>query len=203
MPGGDCLNGMDFHHFLKIAGGIGALALFVPMAVEVVKDGGAGQSFATWLLWAALDTILTVSLFLQHGNYLLPLGFAAGGIVLTTLLLVKGRFAWDRMDNVILVLVLGCLIGWKLGGAKTATVAATLGICLAGIPGLVELWRNPQRKVGNIWGWYVLANGLAFLGGTAMTVEERFSPGVFAIYSLLMFVASRKPGAAKPPLPAQ
>ena len=130
----------------------------------MVKDGGAGQSFATWLLWAALDTILTVSLFLQHGNYLLPLGFAAGGIVLTTLLLVKGRFAWGRMDNVILVLVLGCLIGWKLGGAKTATVAATLGICLAGIPGLVELWRNPQRKVGNIWGWYVLANGLAFLG---------------------------------------
>ena len=194
---------MDFHNFLKIAGGIGALALFVPMAVEVVKDGGAGQSFATWLLWAALDTILTVSLFLQHGNYLLPLGFAAGGIVLTTLLLLKGRFAWGRMDNVILLLVLGCLTGWKLGGAKTATVAATLGICLAGIPGLVELWRNPQRKVGNIWGWYVLANGLAFWGGTAITVEERFAPGVFAAYSLLMFFASRKPGAAKPSLPAQ
>ena len=190
---------MDFHDFLKITGGIGALALFVPMAVEVVKDGGAGQSFATWMLWAALDTILTISLLLQHGNYLLPLGFAAGGIVLTTLLLLKGRFAWGRMDNVILLLVIGCLIGWKLGGAKTATVAATLGICLAGIPGLVELWRNPQRKVGNIWGWYVLANGLAFLGGTAMTVEERFAPGVFAAYSLLMFVASRRRSMAKPP----
>ena len=189
---------MDFHDFLKITGGIGALALFVPMAVEMVKDGGAGQSFATWMLWAALDTILTISLFLQHGNYLLPLGFATGGIALTTLLLVKGRFAWGRMDSVILVLVLGCLVGWKLGGAKTAAVAATLGICLAGIPGLVELWRNPQRKVGNIWGWYMLANGLAFLGGTAMTMEERFAPGVFAVFSLLMFVASRKPPVARP-----
>jgi hypothetical protein len=194
---------MDFHDLLKITGGIGALALFVPMAVEVIKDGGAGQSFATWLLWAALDTILTISLLLQHGNYLLPLGFAAGGIVLTTLLLAKGRFAWGRMDNVILLLVLGCLVGWKLGGAKTATVAATLGICLAGIPGLVELWRNPQRKVGNIWGWYVLANGLAFWGGTAMTVEERFAPGVFAVFSLLMFVASRRRCVSIPPLPAQ
>src|ERR1035441_1540654 len=128
---------MDFHDFLKIAGGIGALALFVPMAVEAIKDGGASQSFATWLLWAALDTILTISLFLQRGNYLLPLGFAAGGIALTTLLLVKRRFAWSRMDSVILALVLGCLIGWRLGGGKTATVAATLGICLAGVPGLV------------------------------------------------------------------
>ncbi len=54
---------MDFHDFLKLTGGIGALALFVPMAIEVVKDAGAGQSFATWMLWAALDTILTVSLF--------------------------------------------------------------------------------------------------------------------------------------------
>lgn len=194
---------MDFHDVLKLAGGIGALALFVPMTVEVIKDGGAGQSFATWLLWAMLDTILTVSLFLQHGNFLLPLGFATGGIALTTVLLVKGRFAWGRLDSVILVLVLGCLVGWRLGGARTATVAATLGICLAGIPGLVELWRNPQRKVGNIWGWYVLANGLSFLGGTAMTVEERFAPGAFGAYSLLMFVASRRPGAAKPLFPVR
>jgi hypothetical protein len=190
---------MDFHDFLKIAGGIGALALFVPMAIEVMKDGG-GQSFATWILWAALDSILTVSVIQQHGNFLLPLGFATGGIVLTGLLLAKGRMAWGRLDTVILALVLGCLAGWKLGGAKAATVAATMAICLAGIPGLIELWRNPQRQVGNIWGWYVLANGLAFLGGTAMTVEERFAPGVFAAYALLMFLVSRKP-VGRPPMP--
>jgi hypothetical protein len=190
---------MDLHDALKLAGGVGALALFVPMAARIIKDNGAGQSFATWLLWAALDSILTISLFLQHGNYLLPLGFAAGGIALTALLLVHGRFAWSRLDSVFLVLVLGCLAGWKLGGAKTATVAATLGICLAGIPGLVELWRNPQRKVGNIWGWYVLANGLSFLGGTAMTVEERFAPAVFAVFSAVMVIAGfRKRPAAGP-----
>jgi hypothetical protein len=101
------------------------------------------------------------------------------------------------MDTVFLMLVVGCLAGWKLGGAMTATVAATLGICLAGVPGLVELWRNPQRQVGKIWGWYVLANGLSFLGGTAMTVEERFAPAVFAAFSALMVVAGfrNKPAA--------
>jgi hypothetical protein len=188
---------MDLHGFLKLAGGVSALALFIPMATRIVKDGGAGQSFATWLLWAALDTILAVSIIEQHGNFLLPLGFALGSAVMT-LLLAQSRFAWSRMETVTLALVLGCLAGWKLGGARIATVAATTGICLAGIPGLVELWRNPQRQVGNIWGWYVLANGLAFLGGTALTVEERFAPGVFAVFSLLMFVASRKPPAARP-----
>jgi len=192
---------MDFHDFLKIIGGLGALALFVPLAAGIIKDGGAGQSFATWILWTALDIILTLSIIRQHGNFLLPLGFAFGSAGMTLLLLVKGRFAWGRMDCVTLALVLGCLGGWALGGAKTATVAATTGICLAGIPGLIELWRNPQRAVGNLWGWYVLANGLAFLGGTAMTVRERFAPGAFAAFSVLMFMASRKQPAARPPQP--
>lgn len=184
---------MDFHDVLKIAGGVGALALFVPMAIGAVRDGG-GQSFATWILWACLDSILTVSTILQQGNFLLPLGFAVGGWVLTGILLVKGRFAWSRLDTVILVLVLGCLAGWKLGGAQTAIIAATLAICVAGIPGLLELWRQPQRAIGNLWAGYVLANGLAFLGGTAMTVPERFAPALFAAFSLLMFLASRKDG---------
>ncbi|HLX95211.1 MAG TPA: hypothetical protein VKU37_05660 [Verrucomicrobiae bacterium] len=183
---------MDIHGVLKMVGGIGVLVLFVPMAVEVLKRGGAGQSFATWILWATLDSILTVSTLQQHGNFLLPLGFALGGWVLTGLLLVKGRFAWGRLDSAILVFVFGCLAGWKLGGARTAIISATLAICLAGLPGLMELWRHPQRAVGNIWAGYVLANGLAFLGGTAMTVEERFAPAMFAAFAMLMFIASRK-----------
>jgi hypothetical protein len=189
---------MDLHGILKLAGGIGALALFVPMAASIIRENGAGQSCATWLLWATLDAILAVSIIQQHGNFLLPLGFAAGSASLTLLLLVKGRFVWGRMESATAVLVAGCLIGWKLGGARAATIATPLGICLAGVPGLVELWRNPQRRVGNLWGWYVPANGLAFLGGTAMTVQERFAPGVFAVFSLLMFLASRKPTAARP-----
>ncbi|MGA2684562.1 MAG: hypothetical protein ABSF51_05880 [Verrucomicrobiota bacterium] len=183
---------MDIHDVLKMAGGIGVVVLFVPMVIEVVKNSGDGQSFSTWILWATLDTILTLSTIQRHGNFLLPLGFALGGSVLTGLLLVKGRFAWGRLDSVILVFVFGCLAGWKLGGARTAIVSATLAICLAGIPGLMELWSHPQRAVGNIWAGYVLANGLAFLGGTAMTVEERFAPALFAAFGMLMFIASRK-----------
>jgi len=182
---------MDLHSLLKLVGGIGALGLFVPLAREIIRDGG-GQSFATWILWAMLDTTLTASSVAAHGNFLLPLGFAVGGWILTVLLLVKKRFAWGRLDTLILALVLGCLAVWRWGGAETAIIAATLAICIAGIPGLIELWRNPQRGVGNIWAAYAVANGLAFLGGTAMTVPERFAPALFAIFSLAMFAASRR-----------
>jgi hypothetical protein len=56
----------------------------------------------------------------------------------------------------------------------------------------MELWRHPQRAVGNVWAGFVVANGFAFLGGTAMTVEERFAPALFATFAMLMFLASRK-----------
>jgi hypothetical protein len=183
---------MDFHEVLKIAGGAGTLAMFIPMAVEILRRGTAGQSFSTWFLWALLDTILSASTILKHGNYLLPLGYALGGWCLTGLLLAKGRFAWGRLDSVVLALVIGCLAGWGLGGAKTAIISATSATCAATIPGLVELWREPLRAVGNVWAGFMLANAVSFLGGTAMTVEERFTPAVFTILSGLMVVASRR-----------
>lgn len=188
---------MDIRLCLQIAGGALALALFAPLLVGVFKDGGVGQSFATWLLWASLDTTATVSIMLEHGNYYVVLGFAIGGVFMTLALLYKGRFGWGWFDTVILLLVLACLATWMAGGPKTATIAATLGICVAGIPALLALWREPNRQLGNLWGWYTLANGLAFLGGRAMTVEERFAPGVFALQSLAMFAVSRRNAGGK------
>jgi hypothetical protein len=183
---------MDLHQCLRIAGGLLALLLFIPMIARIIKYGAEGQSGASWLLWGALDAILTVSLIQQAGNYLLPLGFAIGDVALVVLLLAKGKFKWSRFDSGILGLVIGCVIAWNQGGPRMAAIASTLGVCIAGIPGLIAMWKEPQRKVGTIWAGYILANGLAFFGGTAMTVEERFAPAMFAAYSLAMFATSRR-----------
>ncbi|HEX4264644.1 MAG TPA: hypothetical protein VH597_09920 [Verrucomicrobiae bacterium] len=183
---------MDYHQSLKIAGGLVALLLFVPMVLGILKDGADGHSGASWLLWGALDTVLTITIIEQHGNFLLPLGFAIGDVLLVILLLAKGRFQWGRFETVILALVIACIIIWKFSGPKSATIAATLGVCIALLPGLLAMWKRPQRKLGNIWAGYILANVLSFFGGTAMTIEERFAPGVFALCALAMFLASRR-----------
>jgi hypothetical protein len=183
---------MDYHQCLQIAGGLLALLLFIPLIASIVKEGAEGQSGATWLLWGALDTILTFSLLWTGGNYLLPLGFAIGDIAVVILLVVKGKFSWSKFETVILLMVIACLGAWKLAGPMIAAISSTLAVVIAGIPGLRAMLRNPQRRIGNIWTGYVLANVLSFFGGTAMTVKERFTPGVFAFFALLMFVASRK-----------
>jgi hypothetical protein len=166
--------------------------LFVPMLFVAMADRGEGQSFASWILWGALDTILIFSLLERHGNFWVPAGFAVGDFFIAALLLFYRRIRWRQFETIILLLVLACLAAWKFGGPTLATISATVGICVAGLPGLKELWTNPQRNVGNVWAGYTLANGLSFLGGTAMTVEERFAPAAFTLFSMAMFVASRR-----------
>jgi hypothetical protein len=107
-------------------------------------------------------------------------------------LVSKGRFRWGLFETVILAMVIGCMAAWKLAGPKMATISATMGVCVAGVPGWLAMLKYPQSKVGNVWAGYILANALSFFGGTAMTIQERFAPGVFALCSLAMFIASRK-----------
>lgn len=182
---------MDYHESLKLAGGLLALLLFIPFVLTVLKEGAEGQSCATWFLWGVLDTILTISLAESHGNFWLPLGFAIGDVVLVVLLLIKGKLQWGWFESGILALVIACIVAWKLGGPITAAVSSTLAVCVAGIPGLVAMLKSPQPRIGNVWAGYVVANGLSFFGGTAMVVQERFAPGVWAVCSLVMFAASR------------
>src|SRR5260221_3794181 len=141
---------MDLHEFLKLAGGLLALVLFVPMIVEIVRTRAAGQSFATWGLWALLDSILTITLWQQHGNYLLSLGFAVGGVFLSAVLLAQGGWAWGKIETVIALMVLASLAVWKFSSTRHATISVTAGICIAGIPGIVEMARKPQRSAAQL-----------------------------------------------------
>jgi hypothetical protein len=180
---------MDIHAMLKLAGGLVAMVIYVPMIVEIIRARGAGQSFATWGLWAVLDGILTITLWQQHGNYLLSLGFALGGAALTVTLLVQGGWAWGKFETLIALMVLAGIAVWKFSGPRNATIAVTVAVCIAGIPGFVEMLRKPQPAAGKLWAGFTVANVLAFFGGTAMTVEERLVPVAFTALCGLMVVA--------------
>jgi hypothetical protein len=177
---------MNGHDLLKLAGGVLALALYVPMIVEIIQARGAGQSFATWGLWAVLDTILTITLWQQHGNYLISLGFAVGGVALAAVLLAQGSWTWGRFETVTALMVLASLAVWKFSDSRNATIAVTTAICVAGIPGFVEMLRQPQPAAARLWAGFTVANLLAFFGGTAMTVKERLVPAAFTVLCALM-----------------
>jgi len=186
---------MDFHALLKISSGVLALLMIVPLVASAIRQNGAGQSLAMWALWALLDTTVTVSLIAQGGNFWLTAGFTLGSLVLAGVLLVKGRFFWSWVESLIAALVVVCLVIWKLSGPQVATVATTVAIVIAGVPGMIELWRSPQRAQALVWAGYTAANLLALVGGTAWSLEERFAPAVFAVQTLGLTIIGlrRKP----------
>jgi len=188
MSGGYRLT-MNGHDIFKLAGGVLAIGLYLPMIVEIVRTRGAGQSFASWGLWAVLDSILTITLWQQHGNYLLSLGYALGGIGLAAVVLRQGHWSWGKFETIIALMVLTSLVVWKFSGPRNATIAVTVAVCIAGIPGFVDMRRNPQPSAGKVWAGFTVANVLAFSGGTAMTVEERLVPVAFTLLCGLMAVA--------------
>jgi hypothetical protein len=177
---------MNYHNVLSTAGGALAVLLFIPMFIRVVREKGAGQSFATWLLWAALDGILILSLIEQRGNFWIVVGFAAGDMLIASALAWQRRFNWSWFETLVLLLVGACVFGWQTAGPRAGMIFSVVAVCLAGVPGFLSLKRNPDRHTANIWLGYATANVLSFFGGTSMSLEQRLAPGVFAICSLLM-----------------
>lgn len=177
---------MNYHHILSAVGGLLALLMFIPMFRQVLRENGDGQSFASWLLWGSLDGILIATLIEQGGNFWIVVGFTLGDLLIAGTLAWQRKFNWGRFETMTLLLVVICVVGWKLAGPRTATVFSILAVCVAGVPGFLTLKRNPDRKTGNVWLGYSVANVLSFFGGTAMTLEQRLAPGVFTVASLLM-----------------
>lgn len=183
---------MTYHDLLSTAGGIFAVLMFVPMFVRILRESGAGQSFASWLLWGVLDLILIISLIEQDGNFWFVIGFAVGDLAIAGLLAWQRRFNWGGFETMILSLVILCIIGWKTAGPRAATLFSIAGVCIAGVPGFISLKRNPDRKTARVWLGFSFANVLSLFGGDALTLEQSLAPAVFTAASLLMFWAGWK-----------
>lgn len=171
------------------AGGLLAFLLYIPL-IRGILNGKVKQNFAAWFLWVSLDTILLVSTIIEKGNFLLLVFYVIGGSLVTASLLYKKLFKWTWFEWFILALVIICLVVWNMSGSKTAIVASTLAVFIAGVPQIVESWIKPDRQSGLIYMGYVVANFLSLLGGKGWTIEERFYPATCVVLCGLIAIAA-------------
>jgi len=178
---------------LILAGTALALVLYIPLCKQI-STGNVKQNLATWILWSILDGIAAGTLIIQHGNFLLPAAYTLGGATTVLCILISTKkTGWTWFESFITLLVIICLIVWASSGAKTATIASSLALVLAGVPQLIESYRKPWDTPVLIYIGYTTANILSVLGGKDWSVEERFYPSSASIYCLVVsIVALRK-----------
>ncbi len=155
--------------------------------------GDSEQNFTTWILWGVLDGIAAATIFFQSGSWAIPAVYAVGSTATAFLILKSGTVSWTWFDTMIICMVVACMVIWKVSGARTATIASTVAVTIAGIPQLVETWKKPEGSPFPVYLMFVVGNSLATAGAKSWSVEERLYPAVcIALTTAYLLAMSRK-----------
>ena len=172
------------------------LIAYSPLVYGVLTDNHSGQSFATWALWTTLD-IITLSIAIKEKkSYMVILSvFTALGFVMTTILLAKHMVSWGTKETIVCGAVIVSFIGWYYfqilkKDSWTATIVATATEITAGIPLLIEIWKNdsPQTTTLLSFSGLLIANCISVYGAKAWTVQDRLFSTSFALYNILIII---------------
>lgn len=176
----------------QLASVILALGLYVPLGLQILS-GKVKQNSATFFLWALLDTIATVSLYMQGGNYQLPLAYVLGCGFIIACILKTRTFSWTSFESFVSILVLISVFAWWVSGPYWATIFSTAGVVLSGLPQVRDSWRDPETSPMLLYIGYAIANLLSTIGGKSWSVEERlYSMACFFLVLMVVGATSRK-----------
>ncbi len=177
---------------LAVISGICALLLYIPLCLQLYRSI-LRQNIATWILWVILDVIATLSIWWQGGNYFLVAMYVIGGSVTVCFIFKSRLFSWTWLESLVTTLVIASIVLWLLSGARLAIVMSTLGVVIAGIPQLVDSWRNPWGNSVAIYLGFTVVNFLAVIAGKDWTIEERFYPTSCSLLCFcITFATARK-----------
>lgn len=165
--------------------------LFLSVCVQVLR--GKPQNFASWILWTTLTGVAAATLIAQGGNYSIALAYTIGNGAVSLCILKSRSFSWTRLENVVTVLVLICLVVWAVSGARAATIATTCAFLIAGMPQLKDTYRKPRNTSVFIYAGYSVASSFSVLSGKDWSVEQRLFPvALVVLNSSVALVAARK-----------
>ena len=177
-----------------LAGALVAGSVYITLCIQIAR--GTPQNFATWVLWAMIDIVATMSIASTKGNFLLPLVYAAGRIATaTTIFLVFRKFQWTSVETMTAVLVVFCLATYLLLGGEAGTIVSTISVGIAGIPQAGDLWMKPRENsysVLLVYTGFLASNVFTAIGGRYWSIEERYYPVFCAVMCMvIVYVIAR------------
>lgn len=177
---------------LEIVTVITGLVPYALLVIGILK-GTVKQSFATWILWLALDGIVLRGIIVQHGSPILFSVFTFGTLIVTIVLIVKKQFAWGKFESFVAFLVGVCIAIYLTSGAYMATIATTAALSIAGIPQVIDTYKNPHQTSTTAYLLFTISSLLAIIGADAWTVPDRLpQTNSFGFCIIIMLLSLKK-----------
>jgi hypothetical protein len=165
-----------------------AAVTYTYLVITASLDTGAGLSFSTYALWAALAWIVYFAMKKRGANPNVVLVYALGSTSTTIVLLIKGRFGWSPMESFVAFLVILCIYVWFSKGAKWAIVFSVAAGTIASIPLIWMTWKDPSSSRALANSSFLLVNILAFISAKAWTLEDRLYSVANIIVCVLLVI---------------
>jgi hypothetical protein len=171
-----------------ILGVVIAICMYIPLSVQILS-GKAEQNLVSWFLWAVLDGVAAGSLILQKGNFILPLVYTLGSLIIAIFIFVKSKSAiWTRLEMMVVIMVGICMVIWYFSGSYYATIASSVAACIAGIPVILDSYHNPHKQPLFVYAGYCVANLFSTIAGKEWSVQERFYPFCMSAFTVLVVI---------------
>ncbi|MEK7390809.1 MAG: hypothetical protein AAB635_01590 [Patescibacteria group bacterium] len=173
---------------IGLIGGLISAVVIVAFAIYLATNS-IPQNIASWIMWTILDTLILISC-LAAGNKRpwLPAGYTLGAFLVTLILLTRGVWHWGTVETISAIGATAATACWWKLGPKSAIIASTLAMTLAGIPAMNDAWFRPDPASWWLWGGVAFSCALSCYGAKAWTIEERFFPCSSFIFNTTMTI---------------
>lgn len=179
---------------LSVIAGVLFIAGFIPY-IRAILAGETKPAKASWLIWASLDTITIVGMYVQNSLNSQIIGAMTGAWIVTALAVKYGVSGWTKVDK---FCIAGAVIGivlWKMFSNPNLGIATSASVCFLGsIPTFVSAWKDPSKEDKIAWTIFWVSCVCAMLAIPKLTFEDVCQPlSFFLVETIMMFILYIRP----------
>ncbi len=181
---------MEYGRLAGIAGGIVALAAFVPYIRAIIK-GTTTPNRATWLIWTIIGCITAASYAAGGADQTIwvAVSYALGPFLVFALSLQRGEGGTTAFDLWCLVIAGVSLMLWVVFENPFIALVLSIAIDTAGsLPTFKKVWHAPYSEDIVAWSMFWSASVLNFWAIEAWSWDIALYPMYTLIGSTTMFI---------------
>ncbi len=173
------------------------IVLIIGAYIPLIK-GARGKktelNIATFILWIVTGVCVSTATYLAGGEIpYIGIGFVLANAILVSVVLQTGRWHWSNKESIALIVVCMGLLVWLTTEPLYALIALVAGNYLgAGMPTLIDAYRNPQRSQVLSWSLFSLAALINCAVITNTTLESYIYPAAALVFNSLVALANLK-----------